>query len=280
MTDGPPPTDGTFADASFRQVWERTDLPVADNAPGLGARSWIWGPQPATGRTYEPYAESPGGQRLVQYFDKSRMEITDPDAARNLWYVTNGLLVIELIEGKRQIGHTSFADATSSNQAVAGDPEAVNPHAPTYRSFRNVAYPVTSARTPQRTGEVVTAVLHKDGTTSDNPDLARYNVTLAAYDDQLGHNIPQVFTTFFAQHGLVYEQGRYVQGSIIDWVFVVGLPISEPYRARVKVGGVEKDVLMQAFQRRVLTYTPANDPAWRVEMGNVGQHYLRWRYQQ
>jgi hypothetical protein len=56
------------------------------------------------------------------------------------------------------------------------------------------------------------------------------------------------------------------------------LPISEPFWARVKVGGVEKEVLMQAFQRRVLTYTPSNPAGFQVEMGNVGQHYLRWRY--
>jgi hypothetical protein len=28
----------------------------------------------------------------------------------------------------------------------------------------------------------------------------------------------------------------------------------------------------------VLTYTPSNDPAWRVELGNVGRHYYAWRY--
>jgi hypothetical protein len=77
---------------------------------------------------------------------------------------------------------------------------------------------------------------------------------------------------------VVYENGGFSQQQIIDWLFVTGYPISEPYWARVRVGGEEKDVLMQAFQRRVLTYTPTNDPAWRVEMGNVGQHYLRWRY--
>ncbi len=80
------------------------------------------------------------------------------------------------------------------------------------------------------------------------------------------------------QRGVIFENGRYTQGPILDWLFVVGRPISEPYWARVKVAGVEKDVLMQAFERRVLTYTPDNATEWRVEMGNVGQHYLRWRY--
>jgi hypothetical protein len=36
--------------------------------------------------------------------------------------------------------------------------------------------------------------------------------------------------------------------------------------------------LFQAFERRMLTYTPSNSPAFRVEMGNVGRHYYQWRY--
>jgi len=37
-------------------------------------------------------------------------------------------------------------------------------------------------------------------------------------------------------------------------------------------------VLIQAFERRVLTYTPANADPFKVEMGNVGRHYFDWRY--
>ena len=37
-------------------------------------------------------------------------------------------------------------------------------------------------------------------------------------------------------------------------------------------------MLIQAFERRVLTYTPSNPPAFQVEMGNIGQHYYDWRY--
>ncbi len=46
------------------------------------------------------------------------------------------------------------------------------------------------------------------------------------------------------------------------------------------MAGVERPVLFQVFERRVLTYNPANEPAFRVEMGNVGQHYYQWRYPQ
>jgi hypothetical protein len=40
-----------------------------------------------------------------------------------------------------------------------------------------------------------------------------------------------------------------------------------------------QDVLIQCFERRCLTYTPGNTPEWRVEQGNVGLHYFRWRYE-
>jgi hypothetical protein len=36
-------------------------------------------------------------------------------------------------------------------------------------------------------------------------------------------------------------------------------------------------VLVQVFERRVLTFTPSNPVAFQVEMGNVGQHYREWR---
>ena len=60
--------------------------------------------------------------------------------------------------------------------------------------------------------------------------------------------------------------------------FVVGLPITEAYWVTAMVGGKSKTVLVQAFERRVLTYTPDNPEGFRVEMGNVGLHYLAWRY--
>ena len=56
------------------------------------------------------------------------------------------------------------------------------------------------------------------------------------------------------------------------------IQISESYWTRVKVSGVERDVLVQLYERRVLTYTPSNPDGWKVEMGNVGQHYYPWRY--
>ena len=60
--------------------------------------------------------------------------------------------------------------------------------------------------------------------------------------------------------------------------FVTGLPTSKAYWARAAIGGVVRDVLVQVFERRVLTYVPTNGPAFRVEMANIGLHYRAWRY--
>jgi LPXTG-site transpeptidase (sortase) family protein len=64
----------------------------------------------------------------------------------------------------------------------------------------------------------------------------------------------------------------------VDWVYALGYPITEPFWVKARVGGQDKDVLIQAFERRVLSYTPSNAAGWQVEMGNVGRHYDDWRY--
>src|SRR4051794_18897335 len=77
----------SFASPDFQNVWNRTDKQVAN---GSLSRTFLWGPEPNTAALQEDYAEAPGGKRLVQYFDKSRMEITKPDGDKSSpYYVTN-----------------------------------------------------------------------------------------------------------------------------------------------------------------------------------------------
>ena len=57
-----------------------------------------------------------------------------------------------------------------------------------------------------------------------------------------------------------------------------GYAISPVIIAQVPVGGKPTTVFIQAFERRVLTYNPNNPLAFRVEFGNIGQHYYKWRY--
>ncbi|MCL5257604.1 MAG: hypothetical protein M1319_07400 [Chloroflexi bacterium] len=270
----PVTTAASFGNPAMEKVWNQTDLPIA---AGKTARTWMWGPD-SFATVQEAYDQAPGGMRTVTYFDKSRMEITNPNGDKNSeWFVTNGLLVVEMVSGKMQTGDASFTDRWPAEIPVAGDPADVNPNGPTYASFAPVASLNGDNRADNKAGQAVTATIDKNGQVGDNQALASY-AKIATYNQQLGHNIPDVFWNFMNAKGLVYDNGAYKNGTVVDWVFAMGYPITEAYWAKVMVGGQEKDVLMQAFQRRVLTYTPSNPEGWKVEMGNVGRHYYDWRY--
>lgn len=250
----------------FEPLWQRTNL-------GLNG-TWVWGPRAWADR-YEPYKEGLGGSRFVRYFDKARMEVSDPQANPNSpWYVTNGLLVVEMVRGLAQFSadpalsdcpyfRSGSCPATSQ---VAGDlDQQANAIAPTYADFYSFQFGVES-RTGARVDTALTREQPYDGLTLiAQPTLATAVTTLEAYDDTTRHNIPHVFWS-------------YMRAQPTDWLFAFGHPITEAYWIRTRIGGVEQWVMVQLFERRTLTYTPANRPAWQVEMGNVGQHYYTWRY--
>lgn len=261
-----PITTPERAAALFAWWHDRVDGPVA---AGLEHRTWLWG-NPISGVVSEPYQESPGGDRLVQYFDKGRMELTHPDQPIDArWAITGGRLAWEMITGQRQIGDSQFIALGPAAIPVAGDAVAGSP---TYATLR----PLLSAPAPSP-GSVVTQVLTANGTVTDDPRLAAYNVHAGAPDPATGHGIADVFASFTAQWGLVQVAGHVRSEPLLNPpVALLGLPITNPYWVRVPVGGRVHDVLIQCFERRCLTYTPDNPPGWQVEMGNIGQHYLHW----
>ena len=256
----------------YAGTWARTDQPVAE---GRVTRTWMWGPEALTDPLPEAYVESPDGVRMAQYFDKARMEITDPAGdASSPWYVTNGLLVVELLTGKMQIGNNAFATRAPAVINVAGDGD--DPDGPTYATFaalRDAA--------PAATGATLTQRVNRAGTVIDDPSLASYGVTAARRVQVPGidHQVASVFWDFMTSSGLVYVDGAYVTNALFtDPFYATGLPLTEAYWAAVKVGGMTRTVLTQCFERRCLTYTPGNPAGYEVEAGNVGQHYYAWRY--
>ena len=269
MVSDVPPTnqrDVPIGLPQFQQLWDRSDKPIVE---GQTSRSYTWGPS-ISGIINEPYTQ--GGSRQVQYFDKTRMEQTEGRP------ITNGLLAKELITGLLQLGNNDFRQYIPNNSInIAGDQGTTLPN-PTYASFLKVSTINKENKTPEHNRQNVTATLNRDGLTGDNPELAsKYNVKNVYYDPNLQHNIPDVFWNYMNQTGPVYVNGAYTTETVFDWLSTMGLPLSEAYWSRSVVGGVEQDVLVQVFERRVLTYTPANPEAFRVEMGNVGQHYRDWR---
>lgn len=257
-THAAPPID-PFADPAFRAIWTRADGPVG---AGNSGRSWTWGAGPGP-RHVERYVESAGGARLVQYFDKARMELTQRTTGNTA--PTNGLLVVEMIAGRLQHGDATFTTSTPAAFAVAGDPVAGN--GPTYAALRPLATVANDNHASERRGERVVATLDAAGKVGADPSLATAATELVRYDAPTGHNVPRAFDDF--QRAL---------GSVTDVLGTFGYAITEPYWTIVAVNGRSTTVLLQAFERRVLTYTPANPDPWKVEMGNVGQHYYRWRY--
>ena len=261
------PVQGDPHAPAFTDLWRQTDGLVA---AGEVERTWLWGPAPfATGR--EAYAEAPGGQRLVQYYDKSRMEVTNPRGDRaSPWYVTNGLLVKEMITGQLQVGHSLIEPLAPAQAPVAGDPDDLL--GPTYTGLAGLlGRPAGTVGAP-----VVEAVDRNGAVRRIQPPAA---VGLAYVVPETGHAIADVFWQFLNGEGPVQRGEQTAPARLFDPPFFAsGLPITEPYWTRATVGGVVKDVLLQCFERRCLTYTPDNPEGWRVEMGNVGRHYYRWRY--
>lgn len=252
-------------------VWNRTDHPVAH---GHVNRTWMWGPEALTGQFAEEYDNSPGQSRVVQYFDKSRMEVTDPQGdAGSSWYVTNGLLALELMTGRIQVGDSRFEHVAPAEINVAGDSN--DPSGPTYRTFAQLR-----DHTPRDIGVPITSRVDRSAQITEDPDLGRFNVTAAYHVSETNHTVASEFWAFMNSEDLIYDiYGDLVVDRLFENPFyATGLPVTEAYWANVRVAGEQRSVLVQAFERRVLTYTPGNSPGWEVEAGNVGRHYYHWRY--
>lgn len=247
---GSPPSGGpqAFAAPAFQSLWARTDA----NPSG---HSYVWGPGPFTGGLMETYKESPGGTRLVQYFDKARMELNVPGGP-----VTAGLLSVELISGRQQNGDSTFVQREPARVTVAGDPD--NPF-PTYADLASLQ---GAERDNSGSGAPITKMVNPNGAPGTyapaaNDALAR----TTGYDATTKHNIPKAFLDFRNAPDL-------------GGIQAIGLAITEPVWANVKVKNKIVPVLLQAFERRVLTYTPDNPVGFRVEYGNIGRAYYTWRY--
>ncbi len=268
-----------FNDQGFSKAWQRLDKPVQE-LPGVG-RGYTWGPslnfgKPILTETYN------GLPRKVQYFDKARMELNSFAAnPSDPYYVTTGLLVKELVTGYRQDGDNSFVALKPSTTQIAGDSNVAgaNQIAPTYSSFaRVVTFQGAENGKPSTSGSPISTHIDRAGFVSTfEPPEKRL---LTGYDSITQHNIADVFVAFGEQSGKVWDNKKYTVTPLFNGnpTFLLGRPVTEPYWIRAVSGGQEMDILVQLFERRVLTYTPSNPDGFKVEMGNVGEHYFYWRY--
>ena len=267
-----PEVEPVVVDPTIQAVWDITDGQIVS---GEAKRAWAFGPEPIAA-AYEYYPQSPTEFRKIVYYDKGRLDLVNPQAPTgSIWMVSGALLTTEMFSGRIQLGEAEFVVREPADIPLVGDFEQPDPvtYATLARhsSVQPVAIAQSSGRVDDQTehrrlsqiGKQVTELLLADGAIV--PDaVTDYDVTIAGYDELLGHNVASPF---------------------VDWAIdlnvpalnMLGLPITEPYWIETEIDGDPTLVLIQAFERRTLTYTPANPANWRVESGNVGLHYRHWR---
>lgn len=201
---------------------------------------WLWGAGSFL-TTYEP-AQTPTGNRLVRYFDKGRRGADGLNAGDIVSEMVGGFLIGE--------GGRSFALSPAEVPVMAGGP--------TYAAFTRLRERVT-----QKDG-VILDLLTADGrqqTLDVSPDPT---VTYTVWPDPS------------TQHAVAspFAVNKLPDAGVKGWPAFLGQPLTEPYW--VRSGG--KLVLVQPFERRVLTYDPTAAAAWRVQFANAGRDYYEWRY--
>jgi len=240
-----------FASPAFEQQWNSVEGTIPN----------FWGPlktarQGQTEQYVEGVYNGESGKRLVQYFDKARMEQTNPQRA-----VTNGLLTVELKTGRLQLGDSSFEQRDQAFIEIAGDQDAPGP---TYATLNALV-----ERVPQRSGAVDRGYDMPSKTFVNVPPATDPELAFVTYQGdpggRFGQNIPKAFSDYL----------NAIPGGGLT---TMGYPIGEAFGTQVQVNGQSTFVVVQAFERRVLTYTPTNAARFRVEFGNIGRHYYRWRY--
>lgn len=237
--------------AAINSVWQSADANV-----GQGANhSWVWGPEPFF-TTYEPAATA-SANHLVEYFDKGRLEVNDPAADPTAtWYVSSGTLVQEMISGK--IATANGYEARTASQAT------VFSGGPRYADFALLTSPF-----PDRTGLPLRQQLLPGGKTQNLDAAALPTASYAYFDATSGHNIASLIWERIAANDPLFTP---------NWLYILGRPISEPYWVSLSQGGKQTMVLLQMFERRALTYNPANADPFKLEYANVGRDYYEWRY--
>ena len=175
------------------------------------------------------------GGTLVQYFEKGRIEL-HPDAPEG-WKFQLGLLVDELARLLALV-------------PLGGDSSTL--------TYADVARLSDAAR---RTGP-------PDGFAGGVADLLDGSV-FVPFDASLapapGHVVPRDFWRFLNDPA-VFPGG---------WLHDAGLPVTPLAEAVVTKGSVTRPILVQAFQRTILTYDPLNPADYVVECANVGTDFLR-----
>ena len=188
--------------------------------------------------------QAQAGGRSSQYFEKGRLEDHSGESPDPNWQLMYGLLVDEL-------------HASQAMLPVGGDVSSL-----TYAGLHALADPSQRVAPPPGYAGSGAMAVAEDGTT-----FVPFTADLSA---ARGHLVPGLFWHYLNRQDL-FPAG---------WLHDVGLPIT-PAREVVVTkylpqGPAQRTILVQAFQRAILTDDPLNPPDWRVERANVGSDYRKF----
>ncbi|MBI2865612.1 MAG: exo-alpha-sialidase [Chloroflexi bacterium] len=256
---------GTFASYDGGLSWSERGSELADRgAVALASRSRVLYAGGATGVSlfrlgfrldprFQAYYNSHDGWRVLgapigpplsvngypgQYFEKGRIEDHSAEVSDTNWRFMYGLLVDGL-------------QAAKTPMPVGGEVSSV-----TYADLYNYSRPEQRLAPPAdfRGGVALNA---------DGSAFVPYQAELRP---EAGHTVPKLFWDYLNRTDL-FPAGR---------LHDIGLPMTEAIDGVVDKGDAKgRRVVIQAFQRTVLTYDPANPADWQVERANVGTDYVR-----
>lgn len=247
-------TTPPLANPAFQRLWTQQSALGGD---GIN----LWGGEPLLWRV-ESYLDAPDSRRIVQYFDRGRMELTLARQSSSQAIVTQGLLAQEMTTGEVQLGD-AFTEPKPP-PATSIDSGATDDRIPTYASLSNVVM----QRAANLVGKGVMPVPWIDSRGVPTAGGPVVPLLAATYVPETGHNLPDVTVALFNRDPFGPE----------TWVQALGYPISEPYWTIYRRQGVALPSLIQVFQRRILVYTPSLPNDEQFTVANSGRHYYRWRY--
>lgn len=218
--------------------------------PAPVARSQLMGIEPR----FAPYYDDHDGVRLLglpltplhevvgfpaQLFDKGRIEDHRGAAADPAWAFMFGRLAAELLAG------------APAGMAVSGT-------SLTYGDLRTAARPAGRMASPPGFSGGVQEISLPDG------ERAVFIPVDPALHPARGYAVPWVFWHAMNRTELFPD----------GWLHDLGLPLTPPLTARATKGDALRPILIQAFERNVLTFDPLNPRGWEVERGNLGADVL------
>jgi|GEM_PF-859132 len=229
--------------------WVSRAVVVEGRGPGAIPDGFAPGQRPVASE-FSGYYERAAGMRLlgrpmgearlrgglvVQYFEKGRLEL-HPDAPEG-WGFQLGLLVDELA---RLLALVPLGGDTSTM---------------TYADVARLSEASLRVRPPDGFS----------GGVGEMPDGSTFVPFDAALAPAPGHYVPRDFWRFLNDPN-VFPGG---------WLHDAGLPVTPLAEAVVTKGPVTRPILVQAFQRTILTLDPANPADYVVECANAGTDFLR-----